>query len=143
MSLLRLLRGSQTILSRAAKSSKIYTTRCQSTSPQNSYTLPDHPEWRAIFPTSPSIVRDRVSLANPETADALAKGILTGEEIVAGTNKIPLAEADPRVTIVPMSGFDWDTYQYIEKQGLLNDVETIPWENGGKSIRLPFRHAEL
>jgi hypothetical protein len=32
-----------------------------------------------------------------------------------------------------MTGYSWDTYQYIEEQGLLKEVEKIPWENGGMS----------
>ncbi|RDX44857.1 S-adenosyl-L-methionine-dependent methyltransferase [Lentinus brumalis] len=40
----------------------------------------------------------------------------------------PLEEADPRVTVVPMSGHAWDTYAHIQEQGLLKDVETAPWE---------------
>ncbi|KAJ3477929.1 hypothetical protein NLI96_g10130 [Meripilus lineatus] len=46
-------------------------------------------------------------------------------------------EADPRVTVVPLSGFDWDTYSIIEERGLLNDVETVPWDGGGAfSVRV-------
>ncbi|OBZ68250.1 Mitochondrial transcription factor 1 [Grifola frondosa] len=40
----------------------------------------------------------------------------------------PLQEADPRVTVVPLSGFMWDTYFEIENMGLLEGVETVPWE---------------
>jgi len=42
----------------------------------------------------------------------------------------PLAEADPRVILVPLSGFEWDTYTHIEEAGILKDVETVPWESG-------------
>ena len=46
-------------------------------------------------------------------------------------------EADPRVTVVPLSGFDWDTYSIIEERGLLNDVETVPWDGGSAfSVRV-------
>ncbi|KAI0689271.1 hypothetical protein C8T65DRAFT_109565, partial [Cerioporus squamosus] len=40
----------------------------------------------------------------------------------------PLEEADPRVTVVPMSGHSWDTYTHLEEQGLLKDVASTPWE---------------
>ncbi|RPD63943.1 S-adenosyl-L-methionine-dependent methyltransferase [Lentinus tigrinus ALCF2SS1-7] len=40
----------------------------------------------------------------------------------------PLEEADPRVTVVPMSGHDWDTYAHLEEQGLMKDVVYAPWE---------------
>ncbi|KZT00848.1 S-adenosyl-L-methionine-dependent methyltransferase [Laetiporus sulphureus 93-53] len=43
---------------------------------------------------------------------------------------MPLQEADPRVKVVPLSGFDWDTYSHIEDAGLLQDVEAVPWEGG-------------
>ncbi|EKM54306.1 uncharacterized protein PHACADRAFT_96901 [Phanerochaete carnosa HHB-10118-sp] len=42
----------------------------------------------------------------------------------------PLAEADPRVSVVPRSGFSWDTYQYLEEQGLMDHIEKIPFETG-------------
>ncbi|KAN0129209.1 S-adenosyl-L-methionine-dependent methyltransferase [Lactarius tabidus] len=40
----------------------------------------------------------------------------------------PLARADPRVRVVPMSGFSWDTYSYLQESGDL-DVDIAPWEN--------------
>lgn len=43
-------------------------------------------------------------------------------------------EADPRVTVVPLSGFDWDTYSEIEERGLLKDVEILPFEAGGQDL---------
>ncbi|KAI0779873.1 S-adenosyl-L-methionine-dependent methyltransferase [Fomes fomentarius] len=42
----------------------------------------------------------------------------------------PLQDADPRVTVVPMSGHSWDTYTYLEEQGIFNEVEAAPWEKG-------------
>lgn len=42
----------------------------------------------------------------------------------------PLQDADPRVTVVPMSGHSWDTYTYLEEQGIFNEVEAAPWEEG-------------
>ncbi|KAI0745514.1 S-adenosyl-L-methionine-dependent methyltransferase [Earliella scabrosa] len=40
----------------------------------------------------------------------------------------PLQDADPRVTVVPMSGHSWDTYAHLQEQGLLEDVQAVPWE---------------
>lgn len=39
----------------------------------------------------------------------------------------PLARADPRVRVVPQSGFNWDTYSYLLESGDL-DVDIAPWE---------------
>ncbi|THH09807.1 hypothetical protein EW145_g1765 [Phellinidium pouzarii] len=39
----------------------------------------------------------------------------------------PLAACDPRVVIVPLSGFDWTTYKEIEARGLLDDVVKKDW----------------
>ncbi|KAI0066265.1 S-adenosyl-L-methionine-dependent methyltransferase [Artomyces pyxidatus] len=39
---------------------------------------------------------------------------------------LPLADADPRVTIIPKSGFTWDTYSEMEEDGVL-DVEKVAW----------------
>ncbi|PIL34238.1 hypothetical protein GSI_03949 [Ganoderma sinense ZZ0214-1] len=41
----------------------------------------------------------------------------------------PLADADPRVTVVPMSGHNWDTYSHLDENRLLGDVEVAPWES--------------
>ncbi|KAI0633426.1 S-adenosyl-L-methionine-dependent methyltransferase [Trametes polyzona] len=48
----------------------------------------------------------------------------------------PLEAADPRVTIVPMSGHSWDTYSYLEEHGLLEGLQPQPWE--GPSPNLHF-----
>lgn len=42
----------------------------------------------------------------------------------------PLAQADPRLEIVAKSGIEWDTYVHMEEAGLLDGVETLPWEAG-------------
>ncbi|KAI0268636.1 S-adenosyl-L-methionine-dependent methyltransferase [Gloeopeniophorella convolvens] len=39
----------------------------------------------------------------------------------------PLAQADPRVVVVPRSGHSWDTYSYLLESGDL-DVDITPWE---------------
>ena len=35
-----------------------------------------------------------------------------------------------------MSGHDWDSYQYLEENGLLDDVEKVSWDSGRTSCRL-------
>ncbi|KAJ3763586.1 S-adenosyl-L-methionine-dependent methyltransferase [Lentinula raphanica] len=50
----------------------------------------------------------------------------------------PLAAIDPRVTIVPFTALEWDTFDIVEGQGLLNDVETIPWDQGGQIYHQPI-----
>ncbi|KAI0035850.1 S-adenosyl-L-methionine-dependent methyltransferase [Vararia minispora EC-137] len=42
----------------------------------------------------------------------------------------PLAEADPRVELVHLSGFNWDTYKHLEEAGILDDVEKMSWDAG-------------
>ncbi|ETW81012.1 hypothetical protein HETIRDRAFT_238884, partial [Heterobasidion irregulare TC 32-1] len=42
----------------------------------------------------------------------------------------PLEEADPRVKVIPMSGFLWTTYSALDEMGILNDVDTVPWDSG-------------
>ncbi|KAL5523855.1 hypothetical protein ACEPAG_8028 [Sanghuangporus baumii] len=39
----------------------------------------------------------------------------------------PLEKVDPRVKIIPMSGFTWSTYTALEAEGLLDDVITKEW----------------
>ncbi|KAL5507205.1 hypothetical protein ACEPAH_6661 [Sanghuangporus vaninii] len=39
----------------------------------------------------------------------------------------PLEEVDPRVKIIPMSGFAWPTYTALEAEGLLDDVIRKEW----------------
>ncbi|KAI0769349.1 S-adenosyl-L-methionine-dependent methyltransferase [Trametes elegans] len=48
----------------------------------------------------------------------------------------PLEEADSRVTILPLSGYYWDTYSQIEERGLLEGLQPQPWE--GESPNLQF-----
>ena len=44
----------------------------------------------------------------------------------------PLQDADPRVTVVPLSGHQWATYSDIDSEGLLRDVEATPWDASSK-----------
>ncbi|KZV76309.1 S-adenosyl-L-methionine-dependent methyltransferase [Peniophora sp. CONT] len=41
----------------------------------------------------------------------------------------PLAQADPRVTVLPMSGFDWATYTRLT-DGILKDVPKLAYDEG-------------
>ncbi|KAI0655989.1 S-adenosyl-L-methionine-dependent methyltransferase [Cubamyces menziesii] len=61
--------------------------------------------------------------------------ILEDDEVFLSALK-PLEDADPRVTVLPMSGHSWDTYSYIEEHGLLEDVQAQPWD--GPSPNLHF-----
>ncbi|EIN11868.1 S-adenosyl-L-methionine-dependent methyltransferase [Punctularia strigosozonata HHB-11173 SS5] len=47
----------------------------------------------------------------------------------------PLEEVDDRVTVVQRSGYFWDTYPILEEMGLLDDVQTYPWEQLHPSLR--------
>ncbi|KAG2031593.1 S-adenosyl-L-methionine-dependent methyltransferase [Suillus americanus] len=47
----------------------------------------------------------------------------------------PLQEADPRVQVLPMNGFSWDTYHQLDVQGFLDDVENVPWNQSN-----PYLH---
>ncbi|KAH8083761.1 S-adenosyl-L-methionine-dependent methyltransferase [Cristinia sonorae] len=42
----------------------------------------------------------------------------------------PLADADPRVTVIPLSGFDWSTYSVLEERGILDEIQTHTWDGG-------------
>ncbi|KAI0695531.1 S-adenosyl-L-methionine-dependent methyltransferase [Cytidiella melzeri] len=146
------------------------STRQYSATASPYLTLPPHPEWRSIFSPITAAYRDRVSIANPNTADLVARSFMEGTSAVAGSNKIvieafpgpgaltrallaldssrirkliiledsdiylkylrPLAEVDPRVVIIPMTGYSWDTYLYMEENDVLKEVEVVPWENG-------------
>ncbi|OCH95074.1 S-adenosyl-L-methionine-dependent methyltransferase [Obba rivulosa] len=41
-----------------------------------------------------------------------------------------LQAVDPRVTVIKKSGYAWDAYTQIVQQGLMDDVQVVPWENG-------------
>jgi hypothetical protein len=43
----------------------------------------------------------------------------------------PLAEHDPRVHIIPKDPYAWSSYKDVEEQGLLDDVISTPWSEGG------------
>lgn len=46
----------------------------------------------------------------------------------------PLEQADPRVKILPIAGYEWDSYQTIENLNLLDDVPKLEWTDGGQLI---------
>ncbi|KAI0081915.1 S-adenosyl-L-methionine-dependent methyltransferase [Panus rudis PR-1116 ss-1] len=131
--------------------------------------LPPYKEWRKHFTATTRETRDRVSVANPETAKKLAEAFVT-QGTAAGEGKViieafpgpgalsrallelpkskvkrliilehnpeylayltPLEQADDRVTVIPKTGFDWDTYTAIEEQGLLDGVEKLDFSAG-------------
>ncbi|KAJ3989140.1 S-adenosyl-L-methionine-dependent methyltransferase [Lentinula detonsa] len=42
----------------------------------------------------------------------------------------PLAALDSRLKIIPFTALEWDTFDRVEEQGLLDDVETFSWDDG-------------
>ncbi|KAA1471683.1 S-adenosyl-L-methionine-dependent methyltransferase [Dentipellis sp. KUC8613] len=56
--------------------------------------LPPLDEWRTYFQTTPSGVRDRISIRNPESATQVARGFLTGKRTRTNQPKIVI-EAFP------------------------------------------------
>ncbi|KAI0742182.1 hypothetical protein BC629DRAFT_1445605, partial [Irpex lacteus] len=134
-------------------------TRNYSTPPSN-LVLPPHSEWRSVFSPMGVALRDRVSVANPDTARMIAESFLEGDSIAAGSDKIVIeafpgdvllqnseqylqylyspvtnciaafGEIRPTCKGIPMTGYSWDTYSHLEEKGILDEVETVPWENG-------------
>lgn len=45
-------------------------------------------------------------------------------------------EADPRVTVLNLDGYEWDAYRTIEEQGLLKDVVKQDWNAGSMFMPL-------
>ncbi|KAG0700711.1 S-adenosyl-L-methionine-dependent methyltransferase, partial [Suillus ampliporus] len=138
--------------------------------PVNRLDLPPRSEWRNYFPTGGMTLKNRISIANPETAALVADsfvpsgsrnkviieaypgpGALTRALMQLPKERIrkiivledaeqylnflnPLQKADPRVQVLPMNGFLWDTYHQLEVQGFLDDVETIPWNQSNPHL---------
>ena len=44
----------------------------------------------------------------------------------------PLAAYDSRIKLLEKRGLDWDTYQIMEEEGLMEDVSSSPWASGRK-----------
>ncbi|KAJ8076827.1 hypothetical protein PM082_001250 [Marasmius tenuissimus] len=42
----------------------------------------------------------------------------------------PLEQADPRLKVIHWSGMDWESYEVIKKEGLLDDIKEISWDAG-------------
>ncbi|KAF8627810.1 hypothetical protein AX15_004235 [Amanita polypyramis BW_CC] len=42
----------------------------------------------------------------------------------------PLETVDPRVKVLPVGGFEWDSYLVIDEMQLLKDVAKLAWEDG-------------
>ncbi|KAI6033034.1 S-adenosyl-L-methionine-dependent methyltransferase [Pisolithus orientalis] len=40
----------------------------------------------------------------------------------------PLEAADSRVHVLPLDGYSWNSYQKLEADGYLNDINTFPWD---------------
>ncbi|KZT43648.1 S-adenosyl-L-methionine-dependent methyltransferase [Sistotremastrum suecicum HHB10207 ss-3] len=70
---------------------------------------------RALLQYPPSVIRKLIVLEDVPGYLRYLKG---------------LEGVDSRVVVVPKSGYEWSTYRDIEKMGLLDDVEQLPWESG-------------
>ncbi|KAK7057213.1 glycoside hydrolase family 63 protein, partial [Favolaschia claudopus] len=42
----------------------------------------------------------------------------------------PLEALDDRITVVPLNGESWASYQKLEEMNLLDDIATVPWNEG-------------
>ncbi|KAF8658323.1 hypothetical protein AX16_002091 [Volvariella volvacea WC 439] len=42
----------------------------------------------------------------------------------------PLEEQDPRVKVLPLDGYRWESYETLEKLGVLNEVQKLAWTDG-------------
>ncbi|KAI6046169.1 ribosomal RNA adenine dimethylase-domain-containing protein [Pisolithus marmoratus] len=40
----------------------------------------------------------------------------------------PLQAVDPRVHVLPLDGYSWNSYQKLESDGHLNDIDILPWD---------------
>ncbi|KAI6169297.1 S-adenosyl-L-methionine-dependent methyltransferase [Pisolithus thermaeus] len=40
----------------------------------------------------------------------------------------PLQAADSRVHVLPLDGYSWNSYQKLESDGYLKDIDTVPWD---------------
>ncbi|KAF7428018.1 Mitochondrial transcription factor 1 [Pleurotus ostreatus] len=126
--------------------------------------LPPPSEWRKYFRSDTLLTRDRASIKDQDTANAMAEafvpagsegkviieaypgpGALTRALMNLPKSRIsklivledhepyldflsPLEAIDPRVKVIPMPGFSWDSYEKIRYEGLLDDVKHVDWE---------------
>ncbi|KAL9708701.1 hypothetical protein Ac2012v2_008250 [Leucoagaricus gongylophorus] len=47
----------------------------------------------------------------------------------------PLEALDPRLTVIPISGYHWDAYECISAQGLLDDVQPTDWSQEHSQLK--------
>ena len=80
-------------LSKSTTASPWYPIRYNSDYSSKSV-LPPHADWRNVFSPAKTTVRDRVSLASPETASLVAESFLGKDSIAGGSDKIVI-EAFP------------------------------------------------
>ncbi|KAH9942277.1 S-adenosyl-L-methionine-dependent methyltransferase [Epithele typhae] len=122
------------------------------TAPDN-LELPPLAQWRTQFPFNTVVTRDAVTIKNADMADEIATAFLKATPGHSGEGKVvieafpveplphflkylkPLEELDSRVTVLPLSGHVWDTYSNIEERGLLQDVQSVPWESGTSDLQ--------
>ncbi|KZV82510.1 S-adenosyl-L-methionine-dependent methyltransferase [Exidia glandulosa HHB12029] len=69
---------------------------------------------RALLQHPPSVVQKIIVLEDNEKCLPILK---------------QLEEADPRVVVVPQSGFEWATYAALEAAGHMKDVQVKPWKD--------------
>ncbi|KAL0072669.1 hypothetical protein AAF712_000432 [Marasmius tenuissimus] len=113
--------------------------------------LPPIVEWKDAFP-SIKITRGRVSIANEAAAQQAANAFVpkgsrgktvievfpeSKETSITNTSPKPLEQADPRLKVIHWSGMDWESYEVIKKEGLLDDIKEISWDAGGVSSPVP------
>lgn len=48
----------------------------------------------------------------------------------------PLEAVDPRVKVLPVGGYEWDSYLVIDEMELLKDVAKLAWGDGGSCHHL-------
>lgn len=80
-------------LPKSTTASPWYSIRYNSDS-SSKLELPPHADWRSVFSPAKTTVRDRVSLASPETARLVAESFLGKDSIAGGSEKIVI-EAFP------------------------------------------------
>ncbi|TFK74052.1 S-adenosyl-L-methionine-dependent methyltransferase [Pluteus cervinus] len=50
----------------------------------------------------------------------------------------PLEKLDSRLTVLPINGYAWDSYEEIHNLGLLGDVPKVPWDGDAVHPNLHF-----
>ncbi|KAG6876930.1 hypothetical protein C0992_011334, partial [Termitomyces sp. T32_za158] len=57
-------------------------------------------------------------------------GVLRASENRSAPRSQPLKEVDPRLEIIEMNPFLWETYTHMTESGVMNDVKKIEWNEG-------------